>query len=81
METRDLGQLLGQAMTEGIRLLEAVQNAEAERHRIERDLSAAKEKVEIARARYESNRTLAMDIWQTLRKEIETTREPEAPST
>jgi predicted glycosyltransferase len=70
LETTDLEQLLRDSMAEGMRLVQAVDQAEASQERLERDLHAAMERTQLARRRYDQNRELVASIWETLKEEI-----------
>ena len=65
--TKAAADLLGQAMTEGYRLLADLDAAEAEVERLERDLHAAMARARVIRGRYDANRNMARSMWDTVR--------------
>ena len=70
-DDRLMPSLMIRGMDEGLRLLEALHEAEARQRRHERDLTSAREQTELARGRYEANRELVKDMWGTTRAELQ----------
>jgi len=62
--------LLAMAMTEGLRLLEDVHLTEARVSRLETELAQAQEHLTVAAERYDRNRKLAFDMWETLKADV-----------
>lgn len=67
---RLLGNLVVRGMEEGLHLLARVREAEAKERRLRTELAAAVEEAELARSRYDANKSLTTDMWHTLRDEI-----------
>lgn len=65
-----LPSILLRSMDEGIKTRHELAEAEAEERRLQTALGLATARVEVLRARFEENRALTADVWETLKRDF-----------